>query len=159
MTHALPRPESPEPSIAMHRIQRRLLSALALALAVLAAPAQNLAIKAGQVITRSGDPIENGTILIQDGVITAVGAEIEIPWDAVVIERPELVAFPGFVDADAPRGMDRANENLDVAPYLSVRDSVDPVNYFFENALRKGITTINVQQGSEIGRASCRERV
>jgi imidazolonepropionase-like amidohydrolase len=119
------------------------------AFGALGAPGQSLAIQVGQVITRDGEPIENGTILIQGGRITAVGAEVEIPWDAVVIERPELTAFPGFVDAYAPRGMDRANENLDVAPFLSVRDSIDPVNYFFENALRKGITTINVQQGSE----------
>lgn len=143
----------------MHRTQSRMRpvlhvpagagTALFLALGALTAPAQSLAIQVGKVITRDGEPIEHGTILIQGGKITAVGAEVEIPWDAVVIERPELIAFPGFVDAYAPRGMDRANENLDVAPFLSVRDSIDPVNYFFENALRKGITTINVQQGSE----------
>jgi len=128
---------------------RPTLTALVLALGAATAGAQNLAVKAGKVITRAGEEIENGTIVIKGGRISAVGAEVEIPWDAVVIDHPELVAFPGFVDAYSSRGMDRANENLDVAPFLSVTDSVDPVNYYFENALRKGITTINVQQGSE----------
>ena len=111
--------------------------------------AQDLAVKAGQVITLDGEVIENGTIVIQGGRIAAVGAEVEVPWDAVVIEHPDLVAFPGFVEAYTARGMDRSNENLDVAPFLSVSDSIDPVNFFFENALRRGITTLNVQQGSE----------
>ena len=43
--------------------------------------------------------------------------------------------------------MDRANENVDVAPFLDVRDSIDPISYYFEDCLRWGITTVNVQQG------------
>ena len=109
--------------------------------------ADKLAIKAGRVVTQAGDEIQNGVIVIEGGRITAVGPDVEIPWDAEVIDRPELVAFPGFVEAHASRGMDRANENVDVTPFLSVRDSVDPVNFYFEDALRSGITTINVQQG------------
>ena len=126
------------------------LVALALVpLTALPAAAQNLAVKAGKVITRDGAVIENGTVVIKGGRIAAVGADVEVPWDATVIDKPDLVAFPGFVDAYSSRGMDRSNENLDVAPFLSVRDSVDPVNFFFENALRQGVTTINVQQGSQ----------
>jgi imidazolonepropionase-like amidohydrolase len=134
----------------IHDSLRPAWTAAALALGALGADAaQDLAIQAGRVITLSGEPIENGTILIQRGRITAVGAGVELPGGVVVLDHPELTAFPGFVDAYSARGMDRPNENLDVAPFLSVRDSIDPVNYFFENALRKGITTINVQQGPE----------
>ena len=111
--------------------------------------AQKLAIKAGRIVTRAGPDIEDGAIIIVNGRITAVGADAEIPWDATVIDAPDMTAFPGFVEAYAPRGMDRANENIDVAPFLSVRDSVDPVNFFFEDSLRWGVTTINVQQGPQ----------
>jgi imidazolonepropionase-like amidohydrolase len=109
------------------------------------------AIKAGTVITLAGDPIENGVIVIEGGRITAVGAadDVQIPWDANVIDQPEMVAFPGFVEAHVSRGIDRANETLDVAPFLDVRDSIDPVNFYFEEALRSGILTINVQQGND----------
>jgi len=46
------------------------------------------------------------------------------------------------------RGMDRPNENIEVAPFLDVRDSIDPISFYFEDSLRAGITTINVQQGN-----------
>ena len=109
------------------------------------------AIKAGKVITLNGEPIENGIIVIEGGRITAVGSQedVQIPWDAEVIEQPTMTAFPGFVEAHVSRGIDRANETLDVAPFLNVRDSIDPVNFYFEDALRHGIVAINVQQGKE----------
>lgn len=109
----------------------------------------NLVIEAGRIITQSNGEIVDGVIVIQDGHITAIGAAdaVERPWDAPVIGGPEFVAFPGFVEAHTWRGMDRPNESVDVAPFLDVRDSIDPVAYFFEDALRNGITTLGIQQG------------
>jgi len=108
-----------------------------------------IAIRAGRIITMAGPDVENGVIVIEGGRITAVGADVEVPWDVPVIDATELVAFPGFVEAHTNRGMDRPNENIDVAPFLSVRDSLDPVNMFFQDALRWGITTLNVQHGND----------
>ena len=127
----------------------RLTAALALTSAV-AFGGDSHAIKVGKVITMAGEPIENGIVLIESGRITAVGpaSEIQIPWDAEVFEAPNLVAFPGQVEACTSQGMDRANESIDVAPFLNVVDSVDPVNFFYEEMLRAGITTLNVQQGN-----------
>lgn len=109
-----------------------------------------VAIKAGKVHTTPGEPaIENGVVVIEDGRITAVGdSETKIPWDAEVIEMPSGVAFPGFVEAHSFRGTDRPNENIDVVPFLTIADSIDPVNFYFEDSLRWGVTTINVQQGN-----------
>jgi imidazolonepropionase-like amidohydrolase len=109
----------------------------------------HIVIKAGKVITLAGEVIENGTIVIEDGRVTAVGKDVKTPWNAEVKEFPNSVAFPGFVEALTNSGMDRANENIDVAPFLSVKDSIDPVNFYYEDALRAGITTINVQQGAD----------
>lgn len=108
----------------------------------------NMVIKAGKVITLSGEAIENGTIVIEGGRVTAVGKDIKYPWNAEVKEYPNSVAFPGFVEALTNSGMDRANENIDVAAFLNVKDSIDPVNFYFEDMLRAGVTTLNVQQGS-----------
>jgi imidazolonepropionase-like amidohydrolase len=121
-----------------------------LATAARAEPAADgkIAIKAGRVITQAGADIEKGVIVIENGKITAVGADLKLPWDAEVLDRPDLVAFPGFVEAHSTRGMDRPNENVEVAPFLDVRDSIDPISFHFEDMLRAGVTTINVQQGS-----------
>ena len=107
----------------------------------------NIIIKAGKVITLAGETIENGTIVIEGGRVTAVGKDIKYPWNAEVKEYPNSTAFPGFIETLTNSGMDRANENIDVAAFLNVKDSIDPVNFYFEDALRAGITTINVQQG------------
>lgn len=109
-----------------------------------------LVIEAGKIVTLAGPDIENGLIVIQDGRIIAVGkaGEVEKPWDAVVIGGKEFTAFPGLVEAHTSQGMDRSNENVDVAPFLDIRDSIDPIAYFFEDSLRNGVTTLNVQQGA-----------
>jgi len=129
-----------------------LSSLLATTAAASPAPADGkLVVEAGRIITQAGSEIVDGVIVIEDGRITAIGPadEVEKPWDAPVIGDPEWVAFPGFVEAHTSNGMDRPNENVDVAPFLDIRDSIDPVSFYFEDALRWGITTINVQQGSE----------
>lgn len=127
--------------------------ALLAGLTAVAASAQvdKLAVKAGKVITLDGAVIEDGIVVIEGGRITAVGkaADVQVPWDARVIDQPTLTAFPGFVEAHSNGGMDRANETIDVAPFLDTRDSIDPVNFYFEEALRNGILTINVQQGGD----------
>ena len=127
---------------------RRAGAVLALAaLTPFAAADGKMVIKAGKVITLAGEAIEGGTIVIEEGRVTAIGTDVQAPWDAEVLEYPGMVAFPGFVEAITNSGMDRANENIDVAAFLDVRDSIDPVNFYFENALRAGVTTINVQHG------------
>lgn len=114
-----------------------------------AAQSGNVAIRAGKIITNTGEVIEDGTILVENGRITAIGKDVKVPLLVEVVDARKLVAFPGWVEAISNRGMDRANENIDVAAFLDVRDSIDPVNFYFEDALRAGVTTINVQQGSD----------
>lgn len=107
-----------------------------------------LAIKVGRIVTLAGPDIENGTIVIEGGRIQSVGKDAKGSWDAEVLDHPDLVAFPGWVEAHSTRGMDRPNENIEVAPFLDVRDSIDPINFYFEDSLRQGVLAINVQQGS-----------
>lgn len=130
-----------------------LLPALLLAapLAAGLAPAQegNIAVRAGKVITPSGKIIENGTVVVQGGRIVAVGGpDIEVPFDTMLREYPDGVLFSGFTEAHTSNGMDRANENVPVAPFLNVADSIDPVSFYFEDELRGGTTAIGVIPGN-----------
>jgi imidazolonepropionase-like amidohydrolase len=132
---------------------RALLGAAALGALATSATAGNegkVVIEAGRIVTMAGEDIQNGRIVIDNGRITAMGPadSVEKPWDAVVLGGPDLVAFPGLIEAHTSSGMDRSNESLDVAPFLDIRDSIDPVAYYFEDSLRSGATTINVQQGA-----------
>jgi len=53
------------------------------------------------VVPVSGPPVENGVIIIRDGLIEAVGVfgDITIPDDAEVIETAEMYAYPGLISA------------------------------------------------------------
>jgi imidazolonepropionase-like amidohydrolase len=145
-------PISTQSPMKLHLVRKLSFAAAGLAVLTAAASAQdsdgNVVIKAGKVITNTGEVIEQGTILIENGRVKAVGKDLQVPLLYPVAEFPELTAFPGWVEAITNRGMDRANENIDVAAFLDVRDSIDPVNFFYEDAVRAGITTLNVQHGS-----------
>ena len=107
-----------------------------------------LAINAGRIITITGAEIQDGTILVEDGTITAVGKDLKIPWDAFVMPAEDQVVMPGFVLAHTSDGLDRANENLPEVPFLSTFDSIDPLNSFFEDSLRDGVVAMLVLPGN-----------
>ena len=65
------------------------------------------AIKGGKVYTLAGAPIENGIVVIRDGKIVAVGANIAIPSDAQLIDATGLEVYPGMFDAVTQIGLDR----------------------------------------------------
>jgi len=116
---------------------------------VYAAPVRKkLAVEAGRIITIAGKDIKNGVILIEDGTIKAVGTDVEIPWDAFVIEAKDKVVMPGFVMAHTSSGLDRANENMPEVPFISTFDSIDPISTFFEDSLRDGVVAMLVLPGN-----------
>ncbi|MFT7616635.1 MAG: imidazolonepropionase-like amidohydrolase [Planctomycetota bacterium] len=104
-------------------------------------------LEGGKIVPVVGPVIEKGNILIEDGRIVAVGANIKAPFDAKVLDVTGKTIFPGMVDAWTSKGLKVANENLDVVPYVDVYDVLDPSGRFFEEALRGGVTSIHVSQG------------
>ena len=126
-----------------------LLTSFAATTLTYAAPVrQRLAVKADRIITITGTDVKNGVILIEDGTIKAVGTDLEIPWDAFVIEAKDRVVMPGFVLAHTSSGLDRENENLPEVPFLSTFDSIDPISTFFEDSLRDGVVAALVLPGN-----------
>ena len=57
-----------------------------------------LAIRGGTIHTLAGPPIENGTVLIRDGQIAAVGTDVDVPAGTKVIEATGLHVYPGLFD-------------------------------------------------------------
>ncbi|HEV2117711.1 MAG TPA: amidohydrolase, partial [Terriglobales bacterium] len=68
-------------------------------LAGLTATAQTIAITGGRVLTISHGVIENGTVLVENGKIAAVGRDVKIPSGAQVIDARGKVVMPGMFDA------------------------------------------------------------
>ncbi|OHB67233.1 MAG: hypothetical protein A2V70_00555 [Planctomycetes bacterium RBG_13_63_9] len=113
-----------------------------------AAPPAKIALQGGRIIPVVGSEIAQGTVLIENGKITAIGEKVEMPYDAMVVDVSGKVLFPGMISAHTWRGLDRANENLPVAAYLDVYDAIDPSSLYFEDALRKGMLAVQVIQGN-----------
>lgn len=77
---------------------------LALGMTLLVAPRmmahddeEMVVVRAGQIITITGEVIEQGTIVIVDGRIEAVGANVEYPLNATIIDARDETVMPGFI--------------------------------------------------------------
>src|SRR5918994_6872396 len=62
-------------------------------------PAGTYVIRNARVVTVSGPDIENGSVVISGGRITAVGASVNAPAGATEIDARGLWVFPGMIDA------------------------------------------------------------
>ncbi|MFH1304605.1 MAG: amidohydrolase family protein [Planctomycetota bacterium] len=51
-----------------------------------------------KVVTRPGAVLENATVLIRDGLIEEIGADLKIPSDAEVIDCQGMLIYAGFID-------------------------------------------------------------
>ncbi len=93
------------------------------------------AIVNAKIITVSGSVIENGTVVIQNGKITAVGTGVSVPSGAERIDGKGLSVYPGMIDAGTNLGLAEigqgANATIDVA-------ETGPMN-----ANAKAITAVN----------------
>jgi imidazolonepropionase-like amidohydrolase len=91
--------------------------AVAMALALLPAAAEAqvrmtvppqveaIALQGGTIHTVTNGTIENGTIVFENGVITAVGADIEVPAGARVVDVSGKHIYPGLIDAYSTVGI------------------------------------------------------
>ena len=69
---------------------------------------QYFAVRGAKVFPVSGPPIENATIVIVRGVITAVGKDVAIPAEAWIIDGKGLIVYPGLVDSFTDVGIPAA---------------------------------------------------
>jgi imidazolonepropionase-like amidohydrolase len=66
------------------------------------------AITGGTVHTASGPDIANGVVIVRDGLIEAVGANVAIPPDAAIIDAKGSHVYPGLFDAQTSLGFPAA---------------------------------------------------
>jgi imidazolonepropionase-like amidohydrolase len=129
----------------------RLISWLA-AVAIIAGPtlgtAQDLAIRNATILTITGGTIENGTVVVRDGKITAVGTNVDIPDGIRVIDGTGQYLMPGIIDAHSHAAIEgNFNEGSEsVTPEVQVQiQHDDPTIY---RALAGGVTAAHLLHGS-----------
>lgn len=120
--------------------------------------AGTVAITGGYVVPVAGEPLQGATVLVQDGVITAVGNDVAVPEGTRVIDATGLWVMPGLVDGHAhvgiheesigPTGDDTNETSRPVMAGVRVLDGIDIEDVGFKDALTGGITTVGVKPGS-----------
>jgi len=98
---------------------------LSLVLPAAGADPPPLAIRNARVVTVSGPVLKKATVVVKDGLIAAVGENIDVPKDAWVIEGEGLTVYPGLIDALSNWGIPEAAA-LAPAPAASGRTSTTP---------------------------------
>ncbi|QQS47946.1 MAG: amidohydrolase family protein [Acidobacteriota bacterium] len=63
------------------------------------------AIRGGRIVTVTGATIEKGTIVIRNGLIESVGADVQIPGDARIIDATGMTIYPGLFDSYTTYGI------------------------------------------------------
>ena len=110
----------------------------------------DVAIRNATILTVTEGTIERGTILVQDGKIAAVGADVEVPDDVYVIEAQGLYVMPGMIDTHSHVAISGGtNEStLAVVPEVRVKDVVTGDSLSIYRALAGGLTTARLLHGS-----------
>lgn len=137
-------------------------------LAVLAYDGEAWAIRGGRIVTVTGATIEKGTIVIRNGLIESVGADVPIPGDARIIDATGMTVYPGLFDsyttlgirppANQAAGARRGGPGIDpvpnflaqlaappsdegMKPEVSVVDQLQVAENTFDQQRATGITT------------------
>src|SRR6266850_8471435 len=129
------------------------------------------AITNARIVPVSGPVIERGAIVIRNGLISAVGANVSAPADARVIDGNGLTVYPGLIDSytslglpeaapspspggaggffqtvtrqpgASPGGAPNSTQPIGLQPEVMVEDLIKPGGAEIESAQNVGITT------------------
>ena len=121
---------------------------------------QYFVIRGAKVVPVSGPPVENASIVISRGLITAVGRDVAVPPEAWVIEGQRLTVYPGLFDSftdvgipappgtaeGSPRGAQESARGPEDRPYStpwrSAADEVSLSDKRIETWRSAGFTTV-----------------
>ena len=117
-----------------------------------------LLIRNGHIKPIVGTDIPNGSILVDNGKIVAIGEHIDAPADCEIIDAAGKLVTPGLVDGHCHTGMtnDRGdaggkdhNEKSDpIVPHMRAIDGFNPFEESVAKALTGGVTTVCTGPGS-----------
>lgn len=119
-----------------------------------------IAITGGRVVTVTQGTWENGTVLVENGKIVAVGADVSVPESAQVYDATGKWILPGLIDAHTHIAMnnepqmapclttDACEMSAPVMAHVRAIDSIDPFDMSVAKAREGGFTTCFTGPGS-----------
>ena len=118
-----------------------------------------IAITGGYVVPVEGDPIDGGTVLVENDKITAVeGPGFAVPPGYTVVDAAGKWVLPGFIDAHTHLGVHEDGEGWagndtnemtsPVTAQVRALDAINPADVAFRDAIAGGVLNVNVNPGS-----------
>ncbi|MCC6907649.1 MAG: amidohydrolase family protein [Phycisphaerales bacterium] len=98
-------------------------------------------IKAGHIITVTGEEIDGGDIIIRDGKVELVGKRLEYPAGATVIDASDQTVMPGLLNAFSRFGLPNYNRSGVHGNYTGA-DHVILSEIDFEPLVSNGYTAV-----------------
>ena len=119
----------------------------------------DFAITGGRVVPVEGEPIDDGTVVVVDGRIAAVGGpELKPPPGVDVIDARGRWVLPGLVDAHTHLGAREEGEGWaghdtnelsgPIQAHVRVLDAINPADEGFRDAIAGGVLTAGITPGS-----------
>jgi imidazolonepropionase-like amidohydrolase len=113
---------------------------------LLNAAEETIVITNAKIYTMTGAPIENGTIVIQGGVISEIGS-IQAPSGGRTIDASGKIVTPGFIDSFCRVGLQEVNQVRSTVDTSEATDPITPqlsvVDAFYPDSQTIGVTRSN----------------
>jgi imidazolonepropionase-like amidohydrolase len=120
--------------------------------------ASEFAIINAHILPVVGTEIEKGTVWVQEGKVTAVGAQVELPEGISIVDAEGRYLMPGIIDVHSHMGVyswpstrahsDGNEASAPITASVRAEDSIRVADPAFEKARAGGVTTVMVLPGS-----------
>ena len=127
-----------------------LLISAALVMAASMINAETILIRNATVLTVTKGAVENGSVLVENGKIAAVGKNVSAPADATIVDATGKFLMPGIIDCHSHTAIEGGvNEGtVSDSSMVNIKDVIDPTDINIYRALAGGLTVSNVLHGS-----------
>lgn len=110
---------------------------------------QDLLIKNGTLLTVTKGEIQNGDILIIDGLIKKIGRDIKAPEGIRIIDATGKFVIPGILDSHTHIALSGTNEGTNaITSEVNMRDVINADDTGILTALSGGVTMVHTMHGS-----------
>jgi len=141
------------------RVRAAATAALVGVLGHASASAQTIAIVGGTVYPVGSPRIDHGTVIIRNGRIIAVGANVSVPAGATTIDAASKYVTPGLVNAATsigvsevgavPETVDQSTNSM-IAASFTIIDGVNPASEMIPQARAGGVTSAVLVPGGQL---------
>ena len=125
-------------------------ASLSLSLTTMGARAETILIRNATVMTVTKGTLQNGSVLVENGKIAAIGKNVSAPADATVVDGTGKYLTPGIIDCHSHTAVEGGvNEGtVSDSSMVNIKDVLNPTDINIYRALAGGLTVSNVLHGS-----------